>query len=213
MKQLTRIYTTVFLLSLCACSKKVIDQGGPAAPGGDKPTGTTTNCSALPSDILQLTIFPADNAWNADISSLQADPSSSQILAPYEATGLKADFGSGLWENAPIGIPFIVVCGSQTKVPIVFRANGNDGNYGDESDPGPYPVPLNAPIEGNGQGDSHVLVVDKDNEMLYELYNASVNGDHWEASSGAVFNLNPISSDPMAGLLQTLQVFRFFQAW
>jgi hypothetical protein len=120
---------------------------------------------------------------------LPTDPSSSQILAPYAATGIKADFGSGLWDNAPIGIPFIVVCGSQQKLPVVFRANSNAGNYGDESDPGPYPVPLNAPIEGNGQGDSHVLVVDKDNETLYELYNASVNGDHWEASSGAVFNL------------------------
>ena len=105
------------------------------------------------------------------------------------SAGLKADFGSGLWNNAPIGIPFVVVCGNQQKFPIVFRANGYDGNYGDESDPGPYPMPLNAPVEGNGQGDSHVLVVDKDNGILYELYNASLNGDHWEASSGAVFNL------------------------
>jgi hypothetical protein len=187
MKQLTRICTIVFLLALAACSKKVIDKQEPVIPGGDSTTGT--NCSAIPSDILHITIFPADNAWNQDISALQADPSSSQILAPYATAGIKADFGSGLWDNAPIGIPFVVVCGSQQKLPIVFRANGNAGNYGDESDPGPYPVPLNAPIEGNGQGDSHVLVVDKDNEMLYELYNASVNGDHWEASSGAIFNL------------------------
>ena len=62
-----------------------------------------------------------------------------------------------------------------------------DGNYGSESDPGPYPIPLNAPIEQGS--DAHVIVVDKDNAMLYELYNANVNGDHWEASSGAVFNL------------------------
>jgi hypothetical protein len=188
MKQLTRICTIVFLLALAACSKKVIDKQEPVIPGSDTTTGTT-NCSAIPSDILHITIFPADNAWNQDISGLLADPSSSQILAPYATAGIKADFGSGLWDNAPIGIPFVVVCGSQKKLPIVFRANGNDGNYGDESDPGPYPIPLNALIEGNGQGDSHVLVVDKDNEMLYELYNASVNGDHWEASSGAVFNL------------------------
>src|SRR5262249_43132329 len=71
-----------------------------------------------------------------------------------------------------------------------FRANAYDGNYGDESDPGPYAIPLDAPIEGNGQGDSHVISVDKENGILYELYNASVNNGHWEASSGAIFNLN-----------------------
>src|SRR5450432_2961393 len=187
MKQLIRICTIVFLLALAACSKKVIDKQEPVIPSGDTTTGT--NCSAIPSDILHITMIPADNAWNQDISALQADPSSSQILAPYATAGIKADFGSGLWDNAPIGIPFVVVCGSQQKLPIVFRSNGYDGNYGNESDPGPYPVPLTAPIEGNGTGDSHVLVVDKDNDMLYELYNASLNGDHWEASSGAVFNL------------------------
>ena len=129
-------------------------------------------------------------------------------------SGVKADFGSGLWDNAPIGIPFVVVCGSQQKVPIVFRSNGYDGNYGDESDPGPYPVPLNAPIEGNGSGDSHVLVVDKDNDMLYELYNASVNGDHWEASSGAVFQSRiRCSSGRMDGHLPMQPDFRFFRDW
>ncbi|MGH2566136.1 MAG: hypothetical protein ACRDE5_16575, partial [Ginsengibacter sp.] len=72
---------------------------------------------------------------------------------------------------------------------VVYRANNNDGNYGDESDPGPFPIPLNTPIEGNGNGDSHVIAVDIDNKKLYELYNASINGNSWEASSGAVFNL------------------------
>ncbi len=190
MKPLLRILTVVFLLALGACSKKVIDKSDHPSDGTDSTEGTSQNCNASPSDILSLTIFPADNSWNEDISSKTVDPSSSQILSSYSTAGLKADFGSGLWDNAPIGIPFVVVCGSQQKVSIVFRANGYDGNYGDESDPGPYPIPLNAPIEGDGQGDSHVLAVDKDNDILYELYNASVNGDHWEASSGAVFNLN-----------------------
>lgn len=189
MKQLTRICTTVFLLTVFACSKKVIHPEEPVTPIGDDPPGTTVNCSAVTSDILNIQVFPPDNAWNQDISGLPADSLSSQILTAYASAGVKADFGSGLWDNAPIGIPFVIVCGNQKKLPIVFRSNGYDGNYGDESDPGPYPIPLNAPVEGNGQGDSHVLVVDKDNEMLYELYNASVNGDHWEASSGAVFNL------------------------
>ena len=82
-----------------------------------------------------------------------------------------------------------MVCGSQPKVTVTFLANAYDGNYGSESDHGPYPIPLNAPIEGNGQGDSHVLVIDKDDKILYELYNASLNNGKWEASSGAIFNL------------------------
>jgi hypothetical protein len=152
---------------------------------------TTTNdsCSATLADAENIEVFPSDNAWNEDISSQPVDPYSDQIIATFSSSVLKADFGSGLWDNAPIGIPFVVVCGNQQKLPIVFRANSEDGNYGDESDPGPYPIPLNAHIEGNGTGDAHVIAVDKDNDILYELYNASVNGDHWEASSGAVFNL------------------------
>src|SRR5664279_230773 len=186
-------FTIVFLLFLFSCSKKTTDPISQLPIGKDstKPVTTNpgTNCAGNPSDILSMMIFPADNAWNQDISASAVDPASAQILNAYAGSGVKADFGSGLWDGAPIGIPFVVVCGTQKKVSIVFRSNGYDGNYGDESDPGPYPVPLDAPVEGNGQGDSHVLVVDKDNEMLYELYNASVNGDHWEASSGAVFNL------------------------
>jgi hypothetical protein len=189
MKNAIRIITAVFLLVFIACSKKVVAPGTQGPKGTDSTTGTSPSCTASSSDILNMTIFPADNAWNQDISSLNVDPNSVQILSAYATSGVKADFGSGLWDNAPIGIPFVVVCGNQQKVQIVFRANGYDGNYGDESDPGPYPVPMNAPIEGDGQGDSHVLIVDKDNDILYELYNASVNGDHWEASSGAIFNL------------------------
>jgi hypothetical protein len=189
MKNMIRIITFVFLLAFISCSKKVPD-ANKLTPDGKDSTGVTSNsCTAGPSDILTMTIFPVDNSWNQDISALTVDANSVQILNAYASAGVKADFGSGLWDNAPIGIPFVVVCGNQQKIPIVFRANGYDGNYGDESDPGPYPIPLNAPIEGDGQGDAHVLAVDKDNDILYELYNASVNGDHWEASSGAVFNL------------------------
>ncbi len=191
MKQTAGIFAFVFLLSSISCSKKEagIHPGDPAVKGTDSTTGTDQSCNAQTADILKMSIFPADNSWNQDISASPVDPNSSQILSAFANSGLKADFGSGLWDNAPIGIPFVVVCGSQQKISIVFRANNYDGNYGDESDPGPYPIPLTAPIEGNGQGDAHVIAVDKDNSMLYELYNASVNGDHWEASAGSVFNL------------------------
>jgi hypothetical protein len=104
--------------------------------------------------------------------------------------GLKADFGSGLWNGAPIGIPFTIVCKDQPLVSITFRGNSYDGNYGSESDPGPYPIPLNAPIEGNGVRDSHVIAVNIDDNKLYELYNASTTANGWEASSGAIFDLS-----------------------
>src|ERR1017187_8986079 len=157
MKRNHGLFTIVFLLVLSACSKKVADPvtQPPIAKDSTKPITTTpsTACTGTQSDILSMMIFPADNAWNLDISASTIDPVSSQILAAYATSGVKADFGSGLWDNAPIGIPFVVVCSNQQKVPIVFRSNGYDGNYGDESDPGPYPVPLTAPIEGNGTGD------------------------------------------------------------
>ncbi len=69
------------------------------------------------------------------------------------------------------------------KNPVVFT------DYGDESDPGPYPIPFNAPIEGNGTGDAHVIAIDIENKKLYELFNARVNNNSWEASSGAIFDL------------------------
>ena len=149
----------------------------------------TGNCTATKSNAENVQLFPSDNSWNQDISQLPLDPYNSQIIAAISGYSLKADFGSGLWDGAPIGIPYVVVCGDQKKYPVVFRANGYDGNYGSESDAGPYPIPIDAPIEGNAHGDAHVLAMDIENQKLYELYNASVQNDHWEASSGAVFNL------------------------
>jgi hypothetical protein len=96
-----------------------------------------------------------------------------------------ADFGSGEWDGAPIGIPYVVVPGSQPKVSVSF-------DYADESDPGPYPIPANPPIEGgpDGDGDRHILIVDQGQCKLYELYDAypQPNGA-WTAGSGAIFDL------------------------
>ena len=137
----------------------------------------------------EITIFPSDNPINRNISQEPVDSRSDAIIALIGSPGLKPDFGSGLWEGAPIGIPFILVCESQSKIPVTFRGNDYDDNYGNESDPGPYPIPLTAPVEGNGAGDSHVLAVDLDNKVLYELYNASAGNKSWEASGGAVWDL------------------------
>lgn len=129
--------------------------------------------------------FPADNAWNQDVSREPVDPSSATLIAACGNRGLHADFGT-VWNGAPNGIPYVVVAGGQAKVPVTF-------GYADESDPGPYPIPSDAPVEGgpNGTGDRHVLVIDRDNWKLYELYDARpVNGGAgWTAGSGAVFDL------------------------
>ncbi|MGM9425863.1 hypothetical protein [Hydrogenophaga sp. MI9] len=131
--------------------------------------------------------FPSDNAWNRDVSALDVDPNSDAIIASIGLnTGLHPDFGSGFWEGAPIGIPYVVVSGTQPRVPMVWTA------YGDESDPGPYPVPMDAPVEGGWQatGDRHVLVIDRDNNRLYELGRAFAQDTSWWADVGALFHLD-----------------------
>jgi hypothetical protein len=129
-------------------------------------------------------MFPPDNPWNQDISSMPVDPNSAAYIASINTAGgngfLHADFGG----SGAYGIPYIVVPASQPLLPISFTA------YGDESDPGPYPVPQDAPIEGGGAGDAHVLAVQQGTCRLYELYNAHPAGAGWNADSGAVFDLN-----------------------
>lgn len=144
--------------------------------------------------------FPADNAWNQDISAAPVDPNSDALIASIGlTTHLHPDFGSGLYQGAPIGIPYVVVDSSQAKVNVNFVA------YPDESDPGPYPIPKNAPIEGQAadgsafSGDRHVLVVDRSANRLYELYNGVPNPDgSWKADNGAVFHLDSDNVRPGA---------------
>jgi hypothetical protein len=131
--------------------------------------------------------FPADNAWNQDISNAQVDPNSDAIINFIGgSTPLHPDFGAGVYGGSTIGIPYVVVSGSPF-VDIHFTA------YGSESDPGPMPVPRNAPIEGYphaGNGDRHVLVLDRDNCWLYELYHSYPKKDgSWKADSAAVWDL------------------------
>lgn len=131
--------------------------------------------------------FPNDNAWNQDVSALDVDPHSDALIRGIGLDkALHPDFGT-VYEGAPLGIPYVVVAGTQRKVPVRFE-------YGAESDPGPYPIPPDAPIEGGptARGDRHVLVIDRDHWMLYELFAAypEPGGRSWRASSGAIFDLN-----------------------
>ncbi len=128
--------------------------------------------------------FPDDNAWNRDISNDPVDPSSDALIASIGvSTGLHPDFGT-VWEGAPIGIPYVVVSADQPKVAVNFE-------YANESDAGPYPIPDNPPIEGgeSSDGDRHVLIIDKDNWKLYELFYARKVNGNWTAGSGAIFDL------------------------
>jgi len=144
--------------------------------------------------------FPADNAWNSDISKEPVDPNSDNLIASIGlATGLHPDFGSGYYQHSIIGIPYVVVPDSQMYVPIHFRA------YRDESDKGPYPVPPDAPIEGmrdDGKkfgGDRHVLVIDRDTNRLYEMFNSWPRSDlSWRADSGAIFHADSNKVRPTA---------------
>lgn len=143
---------------------------------------TTVSCTPPPTGtapkIGNCQIFPSDNPWNTDISNYPVNANSAAYIATIGAASkLHPDFGS----DPSYGIPYDVVVGSQAKVPITFTA------YGDESDPGPYPIPPNAKVEAGG--DAHVLVVDKDACVLYELYVAEKNSTGWNADSGAVFDL------------------------
>ena len=136
------------------------------------PTGPTLGGCAM---------FPADNPWNRDVANDPVDPNSANYIASIGAsTNLHPDFGS----NPTYGIPYTVVPGTQPFVPITFTA------YGSESDPGPYPIPPNAPVEAGS--DAHVLTLDSGNCTLYEMYAASkdTRGPGWFADAGAVFNLN-----------------------
>jgi hypothetical protein len=130
-------------------------------------------------------VFPADHIWNTPIDTLPvAANSSTYINTIGPGIGLHPDFGAGTWNGAPIGIPFLTVPGTQAKFPATFT-------YADESDPGPYAIPMTAPIEGGSSstGDRHAISVDTNNCILYELYSAYPQGASWSAGSGAIFNL------------------------
>jgi hypothetical protein len=125
-------------------------------------------------------ILPNDNPWNRDISKDPIDSNSVLFISNMTsrtAKFLHADFGT------TFGIPYVVVSGTQPKVPLTIV------DYADESDPGPYPIPPNAPIEGDGVGDAHVLVIDKDNAVLYELFVAKFLNPGWQCACSAKFDL------------------------
>jgi len=189
------VFTSILLLPLLIAGCSVGGGSNAGNGGGTGPAGGGSNSSACNqmslgqgASLNGFLPFPAGNAWNQDISTSAVDPNSATIITFIgPSIGLHPDFGSGLYNGSDIGIPYIVVGSSQAPVNIDFTA------YGDESDPGPMPVPANAPIEGDpnpGSGDRHVLVLDNANCWLYELYSSYPNADgSWNAGSAAVWDL------------------------
>jgi hypothetical protein len=150
--------------------------GGDGSDTGDQ-NGPLGNCPVMPA-----TARPDYVGWNDDVSGIAVDANSANYISSIGVTGkLHPDFGGA----GAYGIPYVTVAGSQPALPIQF------GAYADQSDPGPYPVPPHAPIEGgaNSTGDRHVLVVDRDNCVLYEMFNAFPGSSSWSADSGAKWNL------------------------
>ena len=132
--------------------------------------------------------FEGSSLWNTDISDAPVDPNSANIIDYIgSSVPLHPDFGAGNYDGHSIGIPYQVVAGTQAKVTI------NLGAYVDESDPGPMPIPANALVEGYpnaGAGDRHVLVLDKDNCWLYELFNSNYQSNgSWSADSAAIWDM------------------------
>lgn len=158
-----------------------------ARAGGLDPVVPPERCS----------ILPADNIWNRRVDDMPVHSNSSAFINTIGASStLHADFGSGVWppgSNSPIGIPYVEVPSDQPDVAIVYT------DYGSESDPGPWPVPPNAPVEGgpDADGDRHVIVLDRQDCILYELFYAFPNPDgSWDASSGAEYDLTSNSLRP-----------------
>jgi hypothetical protein len=167
------------LLAAVACAPLLIASALVAAPAfvSAHPLPAASNCP----------VFPANNPWNQRVDRLPVAKNSAALVARIGLNDpVHPDFGSGLYDGEPIGIPFAVVGSSTRKVPVTFQ-------YASESDKGPYPLPRGVPIEGGygSSGDRHVIVVDRDTCTDYELF-AAYPHDHglrWSAGSGAIFNL------------------------
>jgi hypothetical protein len=131
--------------------------------------------------------FPASSLWNTDISTAAVDANSANIINFIGSTvTLHPDFGAGTFHNQTLGIPYQVVAGTQPKVAVTL------GAFASESDPGPEPIPSNALIEGYpkpGNGDRHVLVLEKDGCWLYELYHAALKSGKWSADAAAIWDM------------------------
>jgi len=132
-------------------------------------------------------VFPSDNPWNRDVSQDPVDPNSDAYIEFIQTSGGGTNLDPNLGRDPNRGIPFVVVPGDEPRVPVSFQLESLES----QSDPGPYPIPGDAPVEGGlaSHGDRHVIAIDRDRCMLYELFGAYYGPAGWSAESGAVFDL------------------------
>jgi hypothetical protein len=185
--------TTSLAVALAALLCAGVLLGAMSTPALATTSQTETSVPTGPNVPIGLDIFPPDSPWNMDVSGLPVERDSAMYMASIGlGAALHPGFGT-VWNGAPNGIPYVVVRGTQPKVPITFA-------YPSESDPGPYPIPADAPIEGgpNGTGDRHILTLDVDSHLLYEVYDAHFNSrlGKWEAGSGAIWDLDRNTARP-----------------
>jgi hypothetical protein len=177
-----RTVLSLTLLALCACGGAASSLTDPDPDAGAVPDTASNPALGV------RRVFPADNPWNSDISTQPVDPASATLIASCGLRNLHPDFGS------VYGIPYVFAGSATPKRPVTFY-------YDDESDPGPYPIPDGAPIEGGASstGDRHVLVVDTVAWKLYELSDAHPlnGGTSWSAGAGAVFDLGTNALRPV----------------
>ncbi|MEV4417861.1 hypothetical protein [Catellatospora sp. NPDC049609] len=171
----------VFGLAACGSTGPALVPAPSAAPSAVD--GPSAAASASPAATCG--VFPADSIWRAEVSKLPLHRSSAAYVDSIGATRrMHPDFGEGLWDGAPIGIPVTTVKPGQKTVKVSFE-------YAGESDKGPYPIPADAKVEGGrgSDGDRHVIVYDPAACKVYELYAAYPAGSGWKAGSGAIFDL------------------------
>ena len=153
------------------------------------PTVANSRVTAPLASVGKCRIFPEDNHWNLRVDDLPVLSNSAAMIRRIgRDTGLHPDFGSGKYQGARIGIPYVSVPRDQKKVRVRYD------EYGDESDKGPFPIPRDAPVEGGrgSDGDRHVIVVQRGACKLIELYHARPvdGGRRWVAGSGATWDLD-----------------------
>jgi hypothetical protein len=184
------------LVAPAGCAKDQARWGAPVAAASpvagsatpspsSPPAAASPSAGAAPSQPVGCAILPPDNVWHADVSRLPVLAQSGAYVASIGAVKpVHPDFGAGRLDGAPFGIPVTTIRPDQARVPVRFE-------YAGESDPGPYPIPANALIEGgpNADGDRHVILYDPAGCKLYELYDAHPQGNGWAAGSGAVYDL------------------------
>src|SRR4051812_48988897 len=181
MKHLTVTLTLAALLSLCGSA---FSQAGSC---NGMTVGQLTSLNGF-------VPFQSTSLWNTDISAASVDPNSANYISFIGSTvAFHPDFGAAIIKNQTIGIPYQVVAGTQAKVPVTL------GLYFDESDNGPEPIASDALIEGYpkpGNGDRHVLVLDKDGCWLYELFNASLKNGKWSADQASIWDMSIAAQRP-----------------